>query len=325
MAKYKVLMADCIFEDHDFEKRMLETIDAELIVAPAKDEDTLAALAVDADAILATYAEITSKVLEHAKKCKIIARTGIGYNNIDVHAASEKGIMVSNVPDYCIGEVADHTLALMLTCLRKTAYLNQTVREGKWNVNLARPIPRLDGLTVGLMGLGNIARAVVQRIQAFGMKAIAFDPFVSSYDVSLLAVEKAESLEQLAQRADVLTIHAPLTPSSKGAINSGIFNVMKKSAILINTSRGPIVNEKDLYEAIRVGKIAGCGLDVMEHEGEEVNSPLLKHENVIVTPHSAFYSSGSDIELREKAVEQIVLTFTSGHPSYWINRPSPTD
>lgn len=321
MAKYKVLMADCIFEDQAVEKRMLETVDAELVVAPSKDEDTLAAMVVHADAILVTYAEITSKVIEHAKKCKIIARTGIGYNNIDVDAANENGIMVSNVPDYCTGEVADHTVALMLTCLRKTAYLVKTVREGKWNVNLARPIPRLLGLTVGLMGFGNIGKAVVQRIQAFGMKAMAYDTYVSDREFHLLGVERAESLEQLARCADILTIHAPLTPLSKGALDSGIFNVMKESAILINTSRGAIVNEEDLHEAIYEGKIAGCGLDVMEHEGEEINSPLLKYENVIVTPHVAFYSDGSDFELRQKAVEQIVLTFTSGHPNYWINRP----
>jgi D-3-phosphoglycerate dehydrogenase len=324
MAAYKVLMADCIFADQNIEKRLLETIDAELIVSPSKEEDTLAALAADADGILVTYAEITEKVMEQAKKCKIIARTGIGYNNVDVEAATVRGIQVSNVPDYCIGEVADHTLALILTCLRKTAYLAQTVREGKWDVNLARPIPRLQGLTVGLLGLGNIAKAVARRVQAFDMITIAFDPFVSVSEAGLLGVEKVDSVQQLAQRADILTIHVPLTPSTQGVVNAEIFHAMKKSAIVINTSRGPIINEADLHDAIRTGRIAGCGLDVMEREGGEVSSPLLKYDNVVVTPHSAFYSSGSDIELREKAVDQIIRTLTTGHPKYWVNRPAAT-
>jgi D-3-phosphoglycerate dehydrogenase / 2-oxoglutarate reductase len=320
MAKYKILMTDCIFPDQTIERDGLAAIDAELVLAPSADEATLAALAADADGILVTYAEVTAKVIAAAARCRIIARTGIGVNNIDIGAATAQGIMVANVPDYCIAEVADHTLALMLTCLRKTAYLSAAVKHGSWNMNLARPIPRLNRLTAGLFGLGNIAQAVVGRLQAFGLKVLAYDPYVADAVFSRLGVERARSLAELAAAADVLSLHAPLTKETRGIINGAIFRLMKRSAILINTSRGPLVDETDLREAIESGLIAGCGLDVMATEPGDLHSPLLQQENVIVTPHVAFYSEGSDIELREKSTRQIILALTEGQPKYWLNR-----
>lgn len=320
MAKYKILITDSIFPDLSIERDGFAAIDAEMILAPAKDEATLIALAGDADGILVTYAEVTAAVIAAAAKCRIIVRTGIGVNNIDIEAATSRGIMVANVPDYCIAEVADHTLALMLTCLRKTAFLSDRVKHGSWNMNLARPVPRLNRLTAGLFGLGHIAQAVVGRLQAFGLKVLAYDPYVTDDVFRRLGVERARSLAELAAAADVLSLHAPLTRETRGIINEGIFRQMKQSAILINTSRGPLVNEQDLCAAIESGRIAGCGLDVMATEPGDLQSPLLQQDNVIVTPHVAFYSEGSDIELREKSVRQIILALTEGQPQYWLNR-----
>lgn len=320
MAVFRILMTDSIFPDQAIEKKILATIDADLVLAPASDEDTLVSLAGSVDAIMVTYAEITARIINAANQCKVIARTGIGYNNIDMDAANARNIMVANVPDYCIAEVADHALALALTCLRKTAYLSDTVKKGSWNVNLARPIPRLNQLTAGLLGLGNIAQAVTVRLQAFGIKVQAFDPFVSDEVFARLGVARADTLEELAAAADVLSLHAPLNKSTRGVINAAIFGKMKKTALLINTSRGPLVKEKDLCDAIANGRIAGCGIDVMETEPGDLQSPLLRHDNVVVTPHTAFYSEGSDIELREKSARQIILALTEGQPHYWVNR-----
>lgn len=322
MARYTVLMTDCIFPDQQIERSMLNAIGARLQLAPATDEETLIALAPGADAMIVTYADITAAVIGAAARCRIIARTGIGINNIDIAAASERGIMVTNVPDYCIAEVADHTLALMLTCLRKTSYLSQAVKSGVWDLNFARPIPRLGTLTAGLLGLGNIARAVAVRMRAFGMAVMAYDPFVADEVFASLAVRRAQSFEELAEKADVLSLHAPLNASTRGIVNAAVFQRMKRSAVLINTSRGPLVNEKDLCDAIAGGLIAGCGLDVMETDPGDLKSPLLRYDNVVVTPHVAFYSDDSDVELREKAAGQVIMALTGQRPQYLANRES---
>lgn len=320
LSKYKILMTDCIFQDQNIERRLLASIGAELILAPSKDEDTLARLAHDVDGILVTYAEVTEKVIKACTKCRIIARTGIGYNNIDMAAANQSGIMVSNVPDYCIDEVADHTLALILSSLRKITLLSAAVKRGQWDMNLARPIPRLNTLTAGLVGFGHIAQAVSVRLKAFGIAVKAYDPYVADSVFTGAGIERCMSLQALAETADILSLHSPLTDETRNMINNSIFQRMKPSAILVNTSRGPLVHEKDLHDAIVKGQIAGCCLDVLTTEPCDRNSPLLHQDNVIITPHVAFYSEGSDIELRTKSTQQIILALTQGQPQYWVNR-----
>jgi D-3-phosphoglycerate dehydrogenase len=320
LPKYKILMTDCIFQDQNIERRLLAEIGAELVLAPSKDEDTLVGLAHGVDGILVTYAELTAKVIKACTKCRIITRTGIGYNNIDVAAANECGIMVSNVPDYCIDEVADHTLALILAWLRKIPLLSASVKNGQWNINLARPIPRLNTLTAGLVGFGHIARAVSGRLKAFGVTVKAYDPYIADDMFTEADVERCLSLQSLAETADIISLHSPLTDETRNMINSDVFQKMKQTAILVNTSRGPLINESDLHNAIATGQIAGCCLDVMAMEPCDRNSPLLQYDNVIVTPHVAFYSEGSDIELRVKSTQQIILALTQGQPRYWVNK-----
>lgn len=319
MASFKVLMTDSIFNDQMVEKNILKKIDAELVLAPDKCEKTLKALIKNADAVIVTYAEMTRDVIMAAEKCKVIARTGIGINNINIEAANEKGIIITNVPDYCIDEVADHTLALILTCIRKTAYMSDMVKKGNWNVNIAKPVPRLRGLNVGLFGFGNIARAVAKRLKSFGMNVMSFDPYISKIVFDNADVARKDSLEEILSCSDIVSLHAPLTESTKGIIDIQKLSLMKKTAYIINTSRGGLINQKDLEFAIEKGLIAGCGLDVTETEPVDPSSPLLSHDNVVITPHMAFYSDGSDIELREKASQQVVLALSGDHPQYWVN------
>ena len=318
--KYKILLTDCIFNDQKIEKEILKKIDAELVIAPDKEEDTLLKMAKEADGILVTYANITKRIIENTDKCKIIVRTGIGYNNIDIPAANKKGIMVANIPDYCIAEVADHTLALMLSCLRKINLYVASVKKGIWDMNSGRPIKRIGDLTLGVYGFGNIARAVASRAQAFGMKITAYDPYLDNEKFKENNAERISDFKKFVSNADVLSLHAPLTKDNEGIFDSEIFALMKKSAYLINTSRGGLVNEKDLCTAIEKKQIAGCGLDVMQTEPGDLESPLHKYDSVYITPHAAFYSDGSDIELRVKSTEQIVQALIEGKPKYLVNR-----
>jgi D-3-phosphoglycerate dehydrogenase / 2-oxoglutarate reductase len=320
MSKYSVLFADFIFSDNDFEERRLSKIDAEAHFSPSSDENTLIHLVSDVDAIVVTYAEITANIIKAAKKCKVIIRTGIGLNNIDIVEASKQNIMVANVPDYCIHEVADHTLALILTCLRKTAFLSKKVREGAWGVDLAKPISRLNSLTLGLLGFGRIARSVCVRAKAFGMNVIAYDPYIDDSCLAEHEVRNIQSVEELVQDSDVLSLHAPLNKQTHHIINSDTFLHMKENSVLINTSRGPLVNENDLCVALEKKLIAGCGIDVFEDESTASKSRLLDFDNVVVTPHTAFYSEESEIELREKALEQVIQVLSGKTPTYWVNK-----
>lgn len=320
--EYKILMTDSIFKDQQIERDMLQKIDAGLVVARNSDEKTLAGLAGDVDGILVTYARVTRVVIEAAGKCKIIVRTGIGLDNIDIAAATAKKIMVANVPDYCIVEVADHTIALMLNCLRKITYYANAVKGGIWDMTIGKPIQRISSMVLGLYGFGNIARAVALRAQAFGMRVVAYDPYIKAPVFKKANVHCISSFKQFVSSIDVLSLHAPLTEENQGIINYDVFARMKQSAYLINTSRGGLINEADLCEAIDKGEIMGCGLDVMQTEPGDVKSPLLKYGMVCITPHAAFYSNESDIELRTKSAEQIVLALTQGRPKYFVNKNS---
>jgi D-3-phosphoglycerate dehydrogenase len=324
MAKYKIFMTDTIFPDTELEKNILSELDADFVFSGKKDTQTLIREGADADALLVVYAEITREFIQALTKCRIIARTGIGVNNIDIAAASEKGIKVTNVPDYCFDEVASHAMALTLSCLRKIVLYSKSVKSGVWDVNVGRPIPRISGLTFGLFGFGHIAQAVALRAKAFGMKVVAYDPYLTDEVFSAAGVRRSTDWNEFLAELDVLSLHAPLTGGTKGIINAKSLRLMKSSAILINTARGPLVNEKDLYEALKNKVIAQAGLDVLENE-PPAKEGLHMLENAIVTPHTAFYSDESELELRRKTARQIVLELTTGEPEYWFNKPKKQD
>jgi D-3-phosphoglycerate dehydrogenase len=320
MAKYRIFMTDTIFPDTELERKVLSELDADFVFSGKKDTGSLIREGAGADAVLVVFAELNREFIQALTRCRIIARAGIGVNNIDLAAATEKGIKVTNVSDYCFDEVASHAMALALGCLRKTVLYAGSVKSGVWDMNVGRPIPRISGLTFGLFGFGHIAQAVAVRAKAFGMNVTAYDPYLEDNVFAGAGVRRAAGWEEFLAELDVLSLHAPLTEGTRGIVNAKSLGLMKPSAILINTARGPLVNEKDLYEALKNRVIAQAGLDVLETE-PPAKDGLHMLDNAIVTPHAAFYSDEAELELRRKTARQIVLELTGREPEYWVNRP----
>lgn len=321
MGKYKVVLLDSNFLDTKIEEEVLKEISADLFLCPSFDEDTAIQYVSDADAIVVQYAQANEKILEAAKRCKVVVRLGVGVDTIDIPAATRRGIYVANVPDVYFDEVSDHTLALVLVLQRKINILSQKVKKGDWDWGLgeAKPIFALRGQTLGLVAFGNIARAVAKKAQVFGFNIIATDPFVSSEEVKKFGVESVD-FNKLLRTSDVISIHAPLSKSTYRMFNEETIGKMKNTAYLINTARGGLVDNKALYNALKCGKIAGAGLDVLEEEPPKADEPLLTLDNVIITPHSSYYSEVSVIELRKKAFGEVVRVLKGRQPKYWVNR-----
>lgn len=316
---FKVVMADTIFPDFSVENEVLKKIDGEVLISPSKNPEDIIVLAKDVDALVTVYAEITREIIESLEKCKIIVRCGIGFNNIDLEAASEKGIYVANVPDYCWDEVSDHAMALILALQRKVVLLNNEVKNGNWNLEKSVPILGLRGQVLGLVGFGNIPKTLAKKAQVFGFEIVASDPFVSQKMADEYNV-KMVSLEELARISDVVSVHAPLMDSTYHMVNEDFLNSMKKSAFLINTARGALVDSNALYHALKDNKIAGAGLDVMEEEPATKDNPLLPFENLLITPHAAFYSEASSLNLRRLAFEEVVRVLEGNAPKNCVNR-----
>jgi len=313
-------MTDTIFPDTVIEEKELSAVDAELVLSSRPDPEAFIREGRDCDAMLIVYAPVGAEVIRNLEKCRVMVRTGIGVNNIDLDAASEKGIMVANVPDYCIDEVADHTISLFLCGVRKIAFLNQKVKSGVWNVNEAKPIPRLRGKKYGLLGCGAIGQQVAIRARSFGMDIYGYDPYLSEGKLKELGITKVNTLEEFFPTMDFFSLHVPLTEETHHIINSRTLSQMKETAFFVNTSRGPLVNEEDLYEALSGRQIAGAALDVLNTEPPEMPVALSRFENLILTPHAAFVSEDAIPELRRKAAQEIARTLTEGKPRFWVNR-----
>jgi len=316
--KFKVAVTDYVFPNLDIEKQELKKIEAELIESTGSDEENIIKAAKDADAILNCYAELTPRVIESLKNCKVIARYGIGVNNVNMLTATKKGIIVTNVPDYCIEEVSDHALALILACARKICQLNKTVKSGKWDFKDYRPIYRLKGQTLGIVSFGKIPRRLVEKVSAYKFNIIAYDPYVDK-EIAAKYNVKLVTFEELLKESDIITIHAPLTKETKGIFGGEQFKLMKNSAYLINTARGGLIKDNDLAQALKEGEIAGAGLDLLEDENVDSHHPLVNLENVIITPHSAFYSEQALKDLQYKAVQEVIRVLTGENPKSCVN------
>jgi D-3-phosphoglycerate dehydrogenase len=282
--------------------------------ASAAAEDILAA-ARDADALMVCYAKLPSDLIRQLARCKVIGRTGLGVDNIDLAAARERKIIVTYVPDYCMAEVSDHAMALLLALARKVPFANAMVQSGRWEMAAIAPIHRLNGQTLGLVGFGHIPRALVPKAKAFGLRVLAYDPFVARNVLASLGVEGV-GLDALLSSSDFVSIHAPLTPETRGMFNAGAFAKMKTGARLINTARGPIIDEKALIEALDSGRLAGAALDVVETEPPPKDSPLIGRPNVVLTPHTAFYSVEALEELQTKCATDVARVLTGQPPVY---------
>lgn len=316
--KAKVVLTDYVWESLDVEKRTLEAI-ASLVALQTKTPEEFLPEAKDCDALLNTYAgPITADVMARMPRCKIIARYGIGVDTIDLNAATEAGIIVTNNPTYCIEEVAEHTMALLLACARKVAFYDRLVRNGCWEVPPGKPIFRLAGRTLGLVGFGNIARAVADRAAAFGMRVLYYDPFVQAGQFQVPG-EKKELFEML-RESDFVSVHPPLIPETRGMMNDEAFARMKPTAFLVNCARGPIVDTQALVRALDAGRIAGCALDTTDPEPLPDPHPLRGRENVIITPHAAWYSEQAMVGLQSGAPQEVRRVLTGEWPVNVVNK-----
>lgn len=313
MTKYKVVVSDQVFPTVDIERALLADIDAELIVASG-DVDEVLAVAGDADAILNTYLPWSAESIARLEKCRIIARYGIGFDNVDLAAARQAGIVVTNVPDYSVEEVATHGLALILAALRKVVAADRSVRAGEWSVDHFRPIHRLSTLTIGLVGYGRIGRKIAAPLQALGAEIIAHDPYLTaSPDLPPLM-----SLEDVLGRADVTSLHLPLTDETRGIIGTEMLEKVKEGAILVNTSRGPLVDLEALAGALRSGRLSAAALDVFDVEPVDP-ARIADIPNLIATPHMAYYSEEALQESQRKAATQVIKVLTGEQPDYQVN------
>jgi len=316
-AKAKVVITDYVWESLDVEKKTLGEL-ADLVPMKTKKPEEFIDAAQDCDALLNTYAgPITAEVMERMPKCRIIARYGIGVDTIDLAAATRAGIIVTNNPTYCIEEVAEHTMALMLACARKVALYDRLVRASRWEVPPGKPMFRLEGRTLGLVGFGNIARQVAVRAAAFGMRVLYADPFVNGpFDIPARKVE----LDGLLRDSDFVSVHPPLTAQTRKMINDDALAIMKPTAFLINCSRGPVVDTEALVRALDAKKIAGCALDTTDPEPLPDPHPLRGRDNVIITPHVAWYSEQALVGLQAGAPGEVRRVLMGEWPVNVVNR-----
>jgi len=318
---FKVAITNPRGTSFEHEQVALNEIDAEIVPTYADTEEEYARQIADADAVIAGLkVRLTADVIKQLKQCKIIQTTGIGFDRIDVDAATAAGIPVVNVPDVFTEEVADQAFTLLLAVNRKLVFCHQMATSGQWSQTIAGmgSVPKINGKTLGLVAFGNIARAVARRAKGFNLRVIASDPFVTPEVMAEHGVEPA-TIEQVFSEADFISAHVPHSKATHHLINTRLFGLMKPSAIFVNTGRGPVVDEEALIAALRAGKLAGAGLDVLEQEPPDPKNPLLSMPNVTVTPHVAAQSNESTVARRRRHGEEIARVLSGKRPLHPVN------
>lgn len=319
-----VVITDFDFDDISVETEILEAAGAKVIALQAKQEEDLFDIAPCCAAMINQYARIGRKTITRMKHCEVIARYGVGVDIVDVDTATERGILVTNVQNYCTEEVADHAIALWLTLARKLPDYDRATHAGIWQWQSGQPVYRLRGRTMGVVSLGKIGQAIMTRAQAFGVTVIAYDPFLPAEVAAKLGVELVSKADLLA-RSDYILMQAPMTPDTHHFLSDSEFAAMKPGAILVNTGRGPTVDNKALFRALSEGHLAAAGLDDPEEEPAKRASwtpddnPLFTLPNVLVTPHAAYYSEESILAARTIAATQVAKVLTGQKPDYTVN------
>lgn len=319
-----VVITDSDFGDAHIERKIIEGAGFTLVAAQCKSEDDVIDLARNANAVITQYAHVGARAINAFTRCSVVARYGTGVDIVDVDAATRRNILVTNVPnDWCEDEVADHAVALLLTVARKLRNYDRATRAGVWRWQSGQPIHRLRGRMLGLLSFGAIAREIATRAAGFGMRVIAHDPYISPADIAAHHAASV-SFDELIEQADYLVIQAPLTKDTHNLISDAQFRRMKPSAILINTARGPIVNDSALYRALKEGWIAGAGLDDIEEEPAKQRdwkpkNPLFSLDNVVITPHAAYYSEESIQTVRDFAAQEVVRVLSGQQPLSPVN------
>jgi len=304
-----------------YAEEMVKSVGGTLVGVDAPTEEKIVEACHDADACIGVFEPYTRNVIEKLARCQIIASIGIGYDRIDVPAATEHGIIVTNVPDYCLEEVSDHAMALLLAVDRKLFKLDRMTKQGRWGAETRvapAPMSALRGQTLGLVGFGRIPRTLVRKAQAFGMKVIVYDPYVPKASTEGYGIELVD-LDRLLRESDFVSVHAALTPENRHMFGPEEFKKMKKTAYFINTARGGLVDEKALYAALAEGWIQGAALDVMEQEPPPTDHPLFKLENIIITAHTAQYSDAAYLALRRRPIEEVARVLRGEWPYGWVN------
>ena len=321
MSEFKVLITDYVWPTTEPEEAVLrEEADAEAVVAPDGSEETLLSLVGDVDAIMTCFAQVTPNVLKAAPNCVAVGRFGVGVDNIAVDTATEMGMAVTYVPDYCVDEVSDHVMALLLAFNRRVVLFDNSVKNAGWgSVPLTMRMMRLRGKTLGVIGFGRIGQSVAQKALAFGFRVLAYDPYMTAEQCALRGARKVENMDAVLRESDFVTLHSPLNEETRGLIGARELDVMKSDAFLINCARGLLIDESALYDALTGGGIAGAGLDVMEDNHPPSDHPLLGLDNIIITPHVAFFSQEATLELEQRAAREVAYVLTGRMPDNLVN------
>jgi D-3-phosphoglycerate dehydrogenase len=326
--RFRVVITDYDYGDTTIERSILEPIGAEVVALQAKSEADLAAVAPDCDAMINQYARVGGPTIALMQRCRVIARYGVGVDIVDVEAATSKGILVTNVRDYCTEEVADHAIALWVTLARKIVAYDRATHASIWRWQTGQPIHRLRGQTAGIVSFGKIGQAIAARAKAFGVSLLIYDPFVSDEVAAAQGATRVERDELLA-RSDVVFMQVPMTGETRHFLGAREFAIVKEGAIIVNTGRGPTIDNRALYDALVSGRISGAGLDDPEEEPAKraswsaAHNPLFSLPNVIVTPHAAYYSEESIRLARETAASEVARVLTGEAPKNPVNNLGP--
>jgi len=318
-AKFQVVITDLGYPGYEPEEKELAQVGAELIRTECSTVEEVAAACRQADGVLTRLAPVRAAAIEQMQKCRVISRYGVGVDNVDVQAATARGIVVANVRDYCNEDVSDHALALLLSCVRKTVRRDKQVRAGEWDIGSDDPVWRIAGKTLGLVGFGAIARTLLRKVGGFGLdQVLAFDPYVDDKEIARTGARKVE-LDELLARSDFVSVHAPLTDETHHLIGARQFERMKPTAVLVNTSRGGLVDPDALYEALKSGAINSAGIDVYEPEPPAGDCKLFELDNIVLTDHTGWYSEESQRTLQESTARNAALVLTGKEPLFCVN------
>lgn len=319
--KLKILITDYDYSDVQLEQGLYREAGIEVATRQCRTEEDVVRAAEGCFGLLVQYAPINTKVFAARPEIRIVSRIGTGVDNVDTADAKRHGVWVANSPDYGIGEVATHALAMTLSLLRHLPWYDRDIRQGKWNHSSAGRLRRVGKLTLGILGLGRIGKRMAYLARNCFNRVIACDPYIIDGDFP--AYVERVSLEQLFSQSDAISLHVPLTQETRGIVNASLFKLMKPQSHLVNTSRGAVVNIDDLLDALNAGRLEGAALDVLPVEPPPAEYPLLQHPRVILTPHTAFYSDESEIELRRKAAQNLLDWVRQGRPTYVVVDPGP--
>ena len=318
MAKFLVVITDSGYKSYDIERSLVSSIGGELVVRQCQTEEDVIALARDADGVIVRLQPFNEKVMSKLTKCRVVGRYGVGVDNIEVGAATRHGIAVGNVCDYAVNEVAEQALALLLSCARKITSHDKLIRAGAWDIGQKDPIHRMQGRTLGLLGLGRIPQVLVKKVKGFEFRIIAHDPFVTEDAARKLGVTLVD-FDTLLAESDYLSVHAPLNDRTRHMIDAKALRKMKPTAILVNTARGPLVDIPALCRALKEGWINSAGIDVHEQEPVPKDYCLFGLDNVVIADHAGWYSEESIADLQRGAAEAVVAVLKGGWPKFLVN------